>query len=258
MLKAPVDAFFDTVMVMAEEDDLRHNRLALLRDLRDAMNRVADISKLGAMKLVILDRDGTINHDSDEYIKSPEEWKPIQGSLEAIARLTQAGYRIVVATNQSGIARGLFDTRDAERDPRHAAPRAGAGRRPHRRVLLLPARRGRRLRVPQAAARHAARDRAALQRAAGRSDDGRRRAARPRGRGGGRREAGAGADRQGREDARRGRAAAGHAGVPRPGRRSPSTSRRDRACARRCSRSHCCWSRRPTRCSRFSPFRCRA
>jgi D-glycero-D-manno-heptose 1,7-bisphosphate phosphatase len=63
------------------------------------------------MKLVILDRDGTINHDSDEHIKSPAEWRPIKGSLEGIARLTQAGYRIVVATNQSGIARGLFDTR---------------------------------------------------------------------------------------------------------------------------------------------------
>jgi D-glycero-D-manno-heptose 1,7-bisphosphate phosphatase len=63
------------------------------------------------MKLVILDRDGTINYDSDHYIKSLEEWRPIKGSLEAIARLTQAGYRIVVATNQSGIARGLFSTR---------------------------------------------------------------------------------------------------------------------------------------------------
>ena len=62
------------------------------------------------MKLVILDRDGTINYDSDEYIKSPAEWRPIEGSLEAIARLTQAGYRVVVATNQSGIARKLFDT----------------------------------------------------------------------------------------------------------------------------------------------------
>jgi len=61
------------------------------------------------MKLVILDRDGTINQDSDQYIKSPAEWKPIPGSLEAIARLTQGGWRIVVATNQSGIARGLFD-----------------------------------------------------------------------------------------------------------------------------------------------------
>jgi D-glycero-D-manno-heptose 1,7-bisphosphate phosphatase len=62
------------------------------------------------MKLVILDRDGTINHDSEHFIKSPAEWRPIAGSLEAIARLTQAGLRIVVATNQSGIARGLLDT----------------------------------------------------------------------------------------------------------------------------------------------------
>ena len=62
------------------------------------------------MKLVILDRDGTINEDSDHYIKSPEELHAIEGSLEAIARLTQGGYRVVVATNQSGIARGLFDT----------------------------------------------------------------------------------------------------------------------------------------------------
>ena len=61
------------------------------------------------MKLVILDRDGTINHDSDQYIKSPAEWKPIPGSLEAIARLTQGGWRVVVATNQAGISRGLFD-----------------------------------------------------------------------------------------------------------------------------------------------------
>jgi D-glycero-D-manno-heptose 1,7-bisphosphate phosphatase len=61
------------------------------------------------MKLIILDRDGVINEDSDDYIKSPEEWRPIPGSLEAIARLTRAGYRIVIATNQSGLARGLFD-----------------------------------------------------------------------------------------------------------------------------------------------------
>jgi len=61
------------------------------------------------MKLIILDRDGVINHDSDQYIKSPDEWKPIRGSLEAIARLTQWGYRVVVATNQSGIGRGFFD-----------------------------------------------------------------------------------------------------------------------------------------------------
>jgi D-glycero-D-manno-heptose 1,7-bisphosphate phosphatase len=61
------------------------------------------------MQLIILDRDGVINEDSDSYIKSPEEWLPIAGSLQAIARLTQAGYRIAVASNQSGIARGLFD-----------------------------------------------------------------------------------------------------------------------------------------------------
>ncbi|HQW38583.1 MAG TPA: D-glycero-beta-D-manno-heptose 1,7-bisphosphate 7-phosphatase, partial [Usitatibacteraceae bacterium] len=61
------------------------------------------------MKLVILDRDGVINQDSDKYIKSPAEWQPIPGSIEAIARLHQGGYRIVVATNQSGIGRGLFD-----------------------------------------------------------------------------------------------------------------------------------------------------
>ena len=61
------------------------------------------------MKLIILDRDGTINYDSDQFIKSPAEWKPIPGSLEAIARLTQDDWHVVVATNQSGIERGLFD-----------------------------------------------------------------------------------------------------------------------------------------------------
>jgi D-glycero-D-manno-heptose 1,7-bisphosphate phosphatase len=61
------------------------------------------------VNLVILDRDGVINYDSDEYIKSPAEWRPIPGSLEAIARLNRAGYRVVVATNQSGVGRGLFD-----------------------------------------------------------------------------------------------------------------------------------------------------
>lgn len=61
------------------------------------------------MKLVILDRDGVINYDSDAYVKSPEEWNPIPGSLEAIARLHREGYRVVVASNQSGVARGFFD-----------------------------------------------------------------------------------------------------------------------------------------------------
>lgn len=60
-------------------------------------------------KLVILDRDGTINEDSDAYVKSALEWVPIPGALQAIARLNQMGWRVVVATNQSGLARGLFD-----------------------------------------------------------------------------------------------------------------------------------------------------
>lgn len=60
-------------------------------------------------KLVILDRDGVINEDSDDFIKSAEEWVPLPGSIEAIARLKQAGWTVGIATNQSGIARGLFD-----------------------------------------------------------------------------------------------------------------------------------------------------
>lgn len=61
------------------------------------------------VKLIILDRDGVINFDSDAYIKSPQEWVAIPGSLQAIARLNQHGYRVAVATNQAGISRGLFD-----------------------------------------------------------------------------------------------------------------------------------------------------
>jgi D-glycero-D-manno-heptose 1,7-bisphosphate phosphatase len=61
------------------------------------------------MKLVILDRDGTINEDRDDYVKSPDEWVPIPGALEAIARLNHGGWHVVVATNQSGLGRGLFD-----------------------------------------------------------------------------------------------------------------------------------------------------
>lgn len=82
------------------------------------------------MKLVVLDRDGTINHDSDQYIKSPAEWKPIKGSLDAIARLTQAGWRVVVATNQSGIGRGLFDmsTLNAIHDTMQRAVQQAGGR----------------------------------------------------------------------------------------------------------------------------------
>jgi len=62
-----------------------------------------------AVKLVILDRDGVINRDSDQFIKSPDEWRPLPGSLEAIARMNHAGFRVVIATNQSGVGRGLFE-----------------------------------------------------------------------------------------------------------------------------------------------------
>jgi D-glycero-D-manno-heptose 1,7-bisphosphate phosphatase len=61
------------------------------------------------VKLIILDRDGVINQDSDAFVKNPDEWIALPGSLHAIARLTQAGWKVVVATNQSGLARGLFD-----------------------------------------------------------------------------------------------------------------------------------------------------
>ena len=82
------------------------------------------------MKLVILDRDGVINHDSAEFIKTPEEWKPIPGSLEAIARLNQAGYHVVIATNQSGVGRGLLDmtTLNAIHDKMHKALAQAGGR----------------------------------------------------------------------------------------------------------------------------------
>jgi D-glycero-D-manno-heptose 1,7-bisphosphate phosphatase len=63
-------------------------------------------------KLIILDRDGVINEDRDDYVKSSEEWVPLPGSLEAIALLNQAGYQITVATNQSGLARGFFNIND--------------------------------------------------------------------------------------------------------------------------------------------------
>lgn len=59
--------------------------------------------------LIILDRDGVINHDSHEYIKTPDEWIELPGSIEAIAQLKQRGHQVVVATNQSGIARNYFD-----------------------------------------------------------------------------------------------------------------------------------------------------
>ena len=76
------------------------------------------------MKLVILDRDGTINEDRDDFVKSPDEWVPIPGSLEAIARLNHAGWHVVVATNQSGLGARPVRHGDAERHPRQDEPRA--------------------------------------------------------------------------------------------------------------------------------------
>ena len=63
-------------------------------------------------KLVILDRDGVINFDSPSYIKSPEEWRPIPGSIEAIARIKAKGWKIVIATNQSAVGRGIIQLTD--------------------------------------------------------------------------------------------------------------------------------------------------
>ena len=82
------------------------------------------------MKLVILDRDGVINHDSASYIRSPDEWRPIPRSLDAIARLTQADYRVVVATNQAGVGRGLLEmaTLNAIHDKMHRAAGQAGGR----------------------------------------------------------------------------------------------------------------------------------
>src|SRR5690349_23008141 len=83
-----------------------------------------------AARLIVLDRDGVINHDSDQFIKSPDEWRPIPGSLEAISRLNHAGYRVVVATNQSGVGRGLLDfaTLNAIHEKMHRALAQVGGR----------------------------------------------------------------------------------------------------------------------------------
>jgi D-glycero-D-manno-heptose 1,7-bisphosphate phosphatase len=83
-----------------------------------------------AARLIVLDRDGVINHDSDQFIKSPEEWRAIPGSLEAIARLHHASFRVVVATNQSGVGRGLYDmaTLNAIHEKMHKAVGQVGGR----------------------------------------------------------------------------------------------------------------------------------
>ncbi len=82
------------------------------------------------MKLIILDQAGVINESSDTFIKSPEEWIAIPGSLEAISRLTHAGYRVIIATNQSGIGRGLLDmaTYNAINDKMYRAVNQAGGR----------------------------------------------------------------------------------------------------------------------------------
>ncbi len=82
------------------------------------------------MRLVILDRDGVINAEREDFVKSPKEWQPIPGSLEAIARLNRAGYRVVVITNQSGIGRGLFTLEDlcAIHEKMHYCARRVGGR----------------------------------------------------------------------------------------------------------------------------------
>jgi len=88
------------------------------------------VAQTRALKLIVLDRDGVINRDSEQFIKSTDEWRPIPGSLEAIARLNHAGYRVVVATNQSGIGRGLFDmaTLNAIHEKMHKALAQVGGR----------------------------------------------------------------------------------------------------------------------------------
>lgn len=82
------------------------------------------------MKLIILDQAGVINQSSDTFIKSPDEWIPIPGSLEAVARLTHSGYRVIIATNQSGIGRGLIDmaTYNAINDKMYKAVNQAGGR----------------------------------------------------------------------------------------------------------------------------------
>ncbi len=82
------------------------------------------------MKLIVLDRDGVINYDSANFIKNPGEWRPLPGSLNAISRLNQAGFHVIVATNQSGIGRGVFEMAalNAIHDKMHKALAQAGGR----------------------------------------------------------------------------------------------------------------------------------
>ena len=179
-----------------------------------------------AVKLIVLDRDGVINHDSEQFIKSPDEWRPIPGSLEAIARLNHAGYRVVVATNQSGIGRGLFDMGmlNAIHEKMHKALAQVGGRVdavffcPHTADAKCECRKpkpgmlreiGRRFNVDMTGVPvH------------------RRLFARPAGGGGGRRAADARADRQGREDVARRQFPEEHGDLPGPRVRGVGAARR--------------------------------
>ncbi len=82
------------------------------------------------MKLLILDRDGTLNRSRDDYVASADEWEPLPGALEAVARLNHGGWRVVLATNQSGIGRGMFDMASLNASPAkmHRALAAVGGR----------------------------------------------------------------------------------------------------------------------------------
>ena len=124
-LSASVNRFFDDVMVMTDDVELRNNRLTLLSQLRGLFLNVADISLLPQSTITSLDErlhiintprsghtwigDGVINYDSEHYIKSAAEWRPLPGSIDAIQKMLTAAIPVTIATNQSGIARGYFN-----------------------------------------------------------------------------------------------------------------------------------------------------
>ncbi len=99
---------------MTEDQAIRENRLLILKQLRQLFY-MSRTSPYTMKKFIILDRDGVINLESVEYIKSPEEWHPIPGSLAAIAALNQAGYEVLIVTNQSGIGRGYYNLATLEK-----------------------------------------------------------------------------------------------------------------------------------------------
>jgi len=82
------------------------------------------------LKLVVIDRDGTLNREPEDYLRGPDDWEPLPGALEAVARLNEAGWRVVIASNQSGLGRGLFDvaTLNAVHARMHKAVAQAGGR----------------------------------------------------------------------------------------------------------------------------------